>query len=54
MDFFSSTALNASFDLYNNYVSMQYSGDQYSDFYAIFGEMGGLGPAIRLIFTTIR
>jgi hypothetical protein len=40
---FLSTALNASFDLYNNYVSMQYSGDQYSDFYAIFSEMGGSG-----------
>jgi hypothetical protein len=40
---FLSTALNASFDFYNNYVSMQFSGDQYTDFNAIFGEMGGSG-----------
>jgi hypothetical protein len=42
---FLNTALNGSFDLYNNYVSMQYSGDQYSDFYAIYGEMGGSGTS---------
>ncbi len=40
---FLSTALNASFDVYNNYVSMQFSGDQYTDFNAIFSEMGGSG-----------
>lgn len=40
---FLSDALNASYDLYNNYVSLQYSGSQYSDFYAIYGSMGGSG-----------
>ncbi len=38
-------AMNASYDLYNNFVSMQYSGDPYSEFDGIYSNMGGSGTS---------
>jgi trimeric autotransporter adhesin len=40
---FLTTARNASYDLYNNYISMQFSGTGTTNFYPIYSEMGASG-----------